>query len=82
VLLLCDLRMWCIHVMTATHFFVLSDGPVFCLFQFDLAHCGRITKDEYFQIMCTMGDPMKPAEFERMLNMFSDAVDSKTDEVS
>jgi hypothetical protein len=29
-----------------------------------------------------MGDPMKPAEFERMLGMFGDAVDTKTDEVS
>jgi hypothetical protein len=49
--------------------------------QFDLARCGRISKDDFFQIMCMMGDPLKPAEFERMLGAFGDAVDTKTDEV-
>uniref|UniRef100_A0A6U5AYY7 EF-hand domain-containing protein n=2 Tax=Hemiselmis TaxID=77924 RepID=A0A6U5AYY7_HEMAN len=49
--------------------------------EFDLARSGRISKDDFFGIMCTMGDPLKPAEFERMLAVFADAVDTATDEV-
>lgn len=31
--------------------------------------------------MCTMGDPLKPSDFERLLAVFADAVDTNTDEV-
>ena len=49
--------------------------------EFDLGRSGRIAKDDFFSIMCTMGDPLKPAEFERMLAIFADAVDTQTDEI-
>lgn len=59
------------------------DGEMLQAFEeFDLGRSGRISKDDFFAIMCTMGDPLKPADFERMLGVFSDAVDHKTDEVS
>jgi len=49
--------------------------------EFDLGRSGRISKDDFFAIMCTMGDPLKPSDFERLLAVFADAVDTNTDEV-